>query len=171
VRTFGTFLTVVGIALAALGARAISDPDSPLGWQHWSDNRWSTWLITGAILFVFGVVLLLRRKRGSAAGERRAARFLATTVAMLVGFILLAPLGTTVACTHPVHRDVPFTSGSMKGTPIDGGRHSTCTVQSWSATSGLTFSGRATAWPAVLTAVLSATGMWLVVGRVQKESG
>jgi uncharacterized membrane protein YqjE len=152
VRTFGTFLTVVGIALAALGARAISDPASPLGWQHWSDNRWSTWLITGAILFVFGVILLLRRKRGSAAGERRAARFLATSVAMVVGFILLAPLGVIWRCD-------------------DGVRHSSCTVQSRSAISGLTFSGHATAWPALLTAVLFATGMWLLVGRLQKESG
>ena len=44
-RGFGWMFGAVGLVLAGISAKAISDPTSPIGWVNWTDVPWSQDLI------------------------------------------------------------------------------------------------------------------------------
>lgn len=150
-RAFGILFTSVGSGLAALSARAISDPQNPIGWDRLTDDPWYRGLQLGTIVAVFGVVLLIARRRVSPDAERRMTRALATVVAAAFGFILLAPIGATTMCSDG----------------IGGGG---CRTVDWATITGLSFSGPPNFAIALVTATTLGVCTWLLVGRSQGRS-
>ena len=121
-KLFGGLFIVVGVALVALSARAISDPDSPIGWERWTDDPWSNGIFIGIGLALFGAILLHLGQRLGRRSERTVSRAVALAFTGFIGFALLAPVQTTGMCSDSV----------------DGGG---CETQDWSTITGWTFEG------------------------------
>lgn len=150
-RAFGVFFTLFGVLLIAISARAISDPESPIGWSRWTDDPWSQGLVVGATSLVIGIVLLVAKQKISDAAELRTTRALSSLTAGVLGFLLLAPMGATTMCTHG----------------IDGGG---CTNQSWSTITGRTFEGDPNPASGLTLGLVLAATAWFFVDRLQKRS-
>ena len=92
--------------MAALSARAISDPDSLIGWERWTDDPWSAGLFIGTGLIAMGLLLLLAKRFVSAATERKVVCLLSAALAGILGFLLFAPAGQTGMCIDRHRLDV-----------------------------------------------------------------
>lgn len=149
-RSFGILFVALGVVSAGVAARAISDPDSPIGWERWGDDPWSAGLFLGAALIAIGVSLLVAARRVGPAAARRTTRVISSLVGGFVGFLLLAPVGITAMCTDAIN-----------------GR-SGCVDQDWSTITGLTFSGSPNPLPAVVLGAVVGAGIWFVAGRLRK---
>ncbi len=150
-RAFGALFTLLGLGLIAVSARAISDPESPIGWRRWTDDPWSQGLVIGASLVVVGIILLAAKTRLGPTAERAATRVLSSVVAGVLGFLLLAPFGVTSMCA-------------------DGPNGGGCRNQSWSTVTGLTFEGNPNPALGLAASVVLAATAWFLVGSFQNRS-
>lgn len=148
---FGTFFVILGVTLGAISARAISDPESRIGWARFTDDPWSQGLFLGLGLTVVGLALLIVRRRMSTRSRRTTTRVLAATVAAVLGFLLLAPVLATGQCVH-------------------GPRGGTCETVSWSTVTGMTFDGSPHPFFGLMAGAVLAAATWLLVGRLTRSS-
>ncbi|MPZ68426.1 MAG: hypothetical protein GEU71_02730 [Actinobacteria bacterium] len=151
-RAFGFFFIMVGAGLIGLSARAISDPDSPIGWGRWTDDPWSAGLIAGFVIVVGGCTLIIAKRLVKKETERKLVRILSAVMVGAVGIVLGAPVSQTILCVDR----------------LDGA--SGCLDQSWSTLTGFTFSGSAHPWFGVLVASAFAVVAWLLVGWAKRSS-
>jgi len=150
-RAFGWFFALIGTALAAISARAISDPQSPIGWDRWTQDPWSMGLILGGATVSVGLLILFAKSKVSPPVERRTTQVLCAGVAGIVGFLLFAPFGVTAVCA-------------------DGPSRGGCKNQDWSTVTGFTFSGDPNPALAIAVGTVVAVGTWLLVGGMRERS-
>jgi hypothetical protein len=150
VRGFGWMFVGVGLVLAGISAKAISDPTSPIGWDNWTDDPWSQGLIAGAILAAAGMGLLIANGRVDAMTNQHLARALWTLTAGAVGFLMFGPFLVVSYCADT-------TTGGY------------CRDQEWSTVLGVTFEGGPTPLPGLIAGIVATILAWVAVGRVRRR--
>lgn len=136
-RGFGWTFVGLGLILAAISAKAISDPTSPIGWSNWTADPWSLGLITGAILAAVGAAVLIVNRRVNARTNQHVARILWTLVVGSAGFLMFAPFAGVSVC-------VETTTGGY------------CRDQEWSTVLGLTFKCPQSLLPGLIAGTIAA---------------
>lgn len=149
-RGFGILFVIIGAGLGIVSARAISDPNSLIGWARWYDDPWAAGLMLGAVCIVTGAVVIFARRYLSASTERRTGRALWAFTAGLAGFLLFGPYTATIHC-------------------VAAARRPGCVEQDWSTVTGLTFSGPDNLWLAGLMGMFAALAAWLIIGLFQRR--
>jgi hypothetical protein len=94
-RGFGWMFGAVGLVLAGISAKAISDPTSPIGWVNWTDNPWSQGIIVWSHPGRRGhrlVNRLIANGMVSARTNQQLARVLWTLGGGAGGFLVFVPL-------------------------------------------------------------------------------
>jgi hypothetical protein len=150
-RGFGIGFLVVGLTVGAISARAISDPESRIGWARFTDDPWSQGLFLGLGLVLIGLILLVSRRRMSHRSQSTATRVLVTAAAAVLGFLLMAPVVATGQCA-------------------DGPGGGTCETVSWSTLTRLTFEGNPHPFFGLVAGSLLAAATWLLTGRLTRTS-
>ena len=147
-RFFGIIFNLVGVGLAGVSARAISDPASRIGWARWYDDPWGGGLLLGGVLVLAGTSILVMRRFLAPEAEAIFTRLLVAFFVAVVPFSLFMPYEGTIMCA-------------------DGARGGFCRDVEWSTITGLTFEGSPTYWLALVVAAVAAIGAWVVTRRIQ----